>query len=291
MSAKKHVSERPRPKKHLDHDGLFLGKRKLGERSLQKYEILGYYCELFSCGMKEKWSTRVYIDAFCGPGRGKIKDTDNIVETSPFMALRVSVPFTHYIFCDKDKKSVDALKHRVESAFGNKRNVKYVPGDINECYPEIIKHIPPIGLKLCFIDPWDIGIHFNTVKQLTNVNNIDFLTLLALQMDARRNIAKYERPNSKKVENFLGMPNWREAWKEYNRLHGNKFIRFLAEMYAKRMADIGYRDLPIDRMVLFGVSQLDLYYLALFSKANRAYHFWSQVLKYAPSQGSFDFMH
>jgi three-Cys-motif partner protein len=290
MSAKETALKRPSPKQHLENDGLFLGRKKLGQWSLRKYEILGYYCELFSGGMRYKWRKRVYIDALCGPGRGKIKRTDNIVETSPFVALRIPVPFSHYIFCDEDKKSIEALEQRIKSAFGNKRNVQYVIGDINVCYPEIIKHIPSNSLKLCFLDPYDIGVHFKTVEQLANVGNMDFLSLLALQMDARRNIGIYSDPNSTKVRDFLGTPDWRQRWIEYETKHGKKFLRFLAETYAERFVDIGYENLPIDKMVVFA-SKVDLYYLALFSRSERAYYYWKQVLKYATGQKSFDFMH
>ena len=70
-----------------------------------------------------------------------------------------------------------------------------------------------------------------------------------------------------------------------------ELVRFLAEIYAKRMADIGYRSQEIDRMVHFAASRADLYYLALFSRAEKAYDLWGQVLKYATGQRPFDFMY
>lgn len=290
MLGRKSTSERPRPRQNLGHDGLYIGKRQIGRWGLRKYEILGYYCEIFSKGMQYKWPDRVYIDALCGCGRGKIRKTDNIVETSPFMALRVAIPFSHYIFCDKDEKAINALRQRVDTEFANELNVQYVIGDVNECYPKIIKYIPPNSLKLCFLDPYDIGVHFRTVEKLAEVGKIDFLTLLALHVDAKRNVAHYEHPNTNKVENFLGMPDWRESWKKYKKEPGATFVRFLAEMYAESMVDIGYKELPIDRMVPVA-SKVDLYYLALFSRSERAYYYWDQTLKYATGQRSFHFMH
>ena len=291
MSPKRRTVGRPRIRERLEDDGL--PSPEIGEWSLQKYEILGLYCELFSSGMKNKWAERVYIDAFCGPGRARLKGTGNIVETSPFMALRISIPFTKYIFCDEDEAATRSLEQRVYKEFGKERQVVFVAGDVNSCYPEIIKDIPkgPDVLKFCFLDPYDIGVHLKTVREFANVERIDFLILLALQMDARRNIGRYEDPGSEKIEKFLDMPRWREEWKAFRKKHGPNPVRFLAETYAVRMEEIGYRRLGLDKMKQIKASQLGLYYLALFSKAQLAYHFWGQVLKYTNGQISLPFEH
>jgi three-Cys-motif partner protein len=291
MSPKRRTAGRPRVREHLENDGLPIPE--IGEWSLQQYEMLGLYCELFSSAMKDKWAERVYIDAFCGPGRARLRGTDNIVETSPFMALRISVPFTKYIFCDEDEAAVRSLDQRVQREFRKERQVVFVPGDVNSCYPEIIKKIPegPDVLKFCFLDPYDIGVHFTTVRELAKVERVDFLILLALQMDARRNIGCYEDPRSDKIEKFLDMPRWREDWNAFRKKHGQNPVRFLAEKYAARMEGIGYRRLELDKMKQIKASQLGLYYLALFSRAQIAYHFWGQVLKYTDGQISMPFEH
>lgn len=292
MVAKRSKSKKPRVRENLRDDGLYIGKREIGEWSIQKYEILGYYCELFSSGMKNKWPNRVYIDALCGSGRGKVKDTNNIVETSPFMALRASVPFSHYIFCDEDGKAIEALKRRVALEFGDEREVDYIIGDVNKCYPQIINCISlgSSALKWCFLDPYDIGLHFQTVRELAKVERIDFLILLALYMDANRNISYYENPTSTKVENFLGLPEWREDWNEYRRTFGERPVPFLAEKYAEIMEGINYIPLPVDKMKLIKDKQLDLYYLALFSKDPLACRFWDHSCAYSDDQRYFSFL-
>ncbi len=68
---------------------------------------------------------------------------------------------------------------------------------------------------------------------------MDFLILLAVQMDANRNRALYAAEDSRKLEVFLGNEQWREEWQ---RAQGRQedFRAFLLAQYARAMAQIGY---------------------------------------------------
>jgi three-Cys-motif partner protein len=144
-------------------------------------------------------------------------------------------------------------------------------------------------LTFCFVDPYDISIRFSTVKRLS-AYFIDFLFLLALQVDANRNIERYLSPANSKIEEFLGLPDWRERWKiEEGR--GTRFPRFLAEEYSGQMEKLGYLRVPWDRMkqVRSDEKNLPLYRLALFSRHERAYQFWDEVLRYSSDQQNLPF--
>ncbi len=56
----------------------------------------------------------------------------------------------------------------------------------------------------------------------------------------------------------------------------------------KALASLGYLKKPLDRMKLVRSVEknLPLYYLALFSRHEMAYHFWDDVLKYSADQRS-----
>ena len=113
---------------------------------------------------------------------------------------------------------------------------------------------------------------------------VDFLFLLALHMDANRNLAAYLDTKNRKIDDFLGMPSWRERW---TRLPGPKnFPRFLAEMYAEQMHTLLYLPVEFNKMkqVRSDVKNLPLYHLALFSRHARAYEYWDEVLKYSTPQ-------
>jgi three-Cys-motif partner protein len=58
--------------------------------------------------MKNKWDCRVYIDLFAGAGRVKIKNSQRVVDSSPFLALDIPDKFDLYLFCDKDSAQLKA---------------------------------------------------------------------------------------------------------------------------------------------------------------------------------------
>lgn len=152
----------------------------------EKYRLVGIFNRLFSTGMKRKWDCRTYIDLFAGPGRAKIEGTNKILAGSPLLALDVTDPYDKYIFCEKKEKNIDALKmrvNRIKEAHPN-IDVTFKQGNCNEMIDEICDAIPKMRsvLSFCFMDPYNIGIHFETVRRLSQYR-MDFLILLAIRME------------------------------------------------------------------------------------------------------------
>ena len=64
-----------------------------------------------------------FVDLFAGPGRARIRDTGEIIDGSPLIALKHSeAPFTKVILCDLDEENVAALRKRVQP-FGGRATV------------------------------------------------------------------------------------------------------------------------------------------------------------------------
>jgi three-Cys-motif partner protein len=258
----------------------------------EKHSTVSYYAKLFSTGMKEKWDERVYIELYAGAGFARIKHSSRLIAGSPIRALALEHPFDKYIFCEKEARELDALKKRVERiAPGTKP--AYIPGDCNERVEDILAEIPQHStahrvLSLCFVDPFDIGIKFETLRRLSE-RYMDFLVLLALYMDANRNIENYVKEEAVKVDEFLGSATWRGRWK--NRQAQEAFPRFLAEEFSKSMKTLRYKPQPFYKMKPIRMPERNvlLYRLALFSRHSRAYSFWDEVLKYSTPQTAFDF--
>ena len=262
----------------------------VGSWAEEKYDLVYLYTTLFSTGMKLKWKKRVYIDLYAGPGYSRVTGTNTILKGSPLLALGVRDPFDQYIFCESDPHFMDALQRRVNRIFP-KSNVKFVSGDCNECIGKVIEAIPPYSteqnvLSFCFVDPFDISIKFSTVQELA-VNFVDFLFLLALHMDANRNVLSYMNERNRKIDEFLGLPDWRDRWK-VEEAKGVKFPHFLAQEYCKQMESLKYLPMPLHQMkvVRSDVKNLPLYHLALFSRHSLAHTFWKDVLKYSTRQRS-----
>src|SRR5882762_9477358 len=181
-------------------DGLYY-EDSVGAWVEDKYRLVSLYETLFSTGMKRKWDKRVYIDLFSGPGLVRLRGTTRFMWSSPLLALRVRDPFDKYVFCERDDAALEALRRRVEKHFPQ-ANVCYVSGDCNEKAAEICSKIPMPSrgskvLSFCFVDPYDLSVKFSTIRKIAD-RFVDFLTLLALGMDARRNLKHYLDPSNQK---------------------------------------------------------------------------------------------
>lgn len=269
----------------VSNDGL--PTNEIGPWAEQKYQYVGMYAQLFSTGMKKKWPHRIYLDLFSGPGYARVRDTNRVVLGSPMIALSLPDRFDSYVFADENPESLDALRTRV-SRLGYDVSATYIPGDANEKVGrvlEVISKTPSKSLSFCFLDPYKLNIHFETVQRIAEGRAVDFLILLALYIDANRNVSFYVADGNRTIDLFLGDANWRERWKAAEH-EGDTIVEFLANEYSKRMSQIGYLPMSIERMVKIRTHdrRLPLYYLAFFSKHETGLKFWDEVRKYATDQ-------
>ena len=272
-------------------DGRFCSE--VGRWAEEKHGLVSLYAKLFSTGMRHQWDERVYVELYAGSGYSKIRGTSRTIAGSPIQALMLEHPFDKYIFCEKKAKELDALRARVEQAAPSAK-VAYILGDCNERVGDILAEIPAHSsghrvLSLCFVDPYDIGIKFDTLRKLSN-RYVDFLVLLALYMDANRNYENYVKEEAVKIDEFLGSRTWREKWK-IRLQEGIPFPQFLAEEFSNSMQILSYQPQPFYKMRPVTIPELNvrLYRLALFSRHPRAYAFWDEVLKYSTPQTTFNF--
>lgn len=269
-----------------EDDGLLTPE--VGPWSEDKYRLISLYAQLFSKGMKKKWDTRVYVDLYAGAGFGRVKGTETRLRGSPLIALSVEYPFDKYIFCDEDPAKLDALRQRVKR-LAPEADVAYIEGNCDDRVTDILRAIPKGSsvrkvLSLCLVDPYDFGFKFETLERLSAVY-MDFLLLLAAQMDANRNYSHYTAVGNTKIAEALGCEDWRAKWKASN-LARDRFPVFLAEEFSQSMSALGYLPRKAHDMKLVKTyeNNMALYYLALFSKHPTAYDFWKDVLKYGSDQ-------
>ena len=263
-------------------DGLYIPE--VGPWSETKYEMVFNYNSLFSTGMKKIWKQRVYIDLYCGSGKAKIRGTNKLVYTSPLLAMKVKDPYDKYILCDLDKDNIKSLKERISTEHKN-LDVTLISGDCNEKIDEIINAIPQHSrentvLSFCFVDPFSLKINFETLRKLGENRLMDFLILLAFGMDGKRNINLYIDENNDRIDNFLGLKDWRDRWKNAEK-KGLNLVKFLADEFTGQMVKLGYLDIAINNFISIRSDEnnLPLYYLAFFSKNERGYDFWKKVKK------------
>lgn len=266
-------------------DGLF--HDEVGAWSEDKYRLVSIYETIFSTGMKHQWDSRVYIDLYAGSGIVRLRGTNRFLMGSPLLALSVKNPFDRYIFCEQNHTALGALQQRVKKLFPT-ADVRFVAGDCGDNVEEVCQNIPRASqsyrvLSLCFVDPYDISVKFATLRRIADFY-VDFVVLLALHMDANRNLSNYLTSSNRKVDDFLGNREWRKKWAEYK--NKSDFPRFLAEEYAAQMQTLGFLPMPFHKMrqVRHGEKNIRLYELALFSHHPRAHEYWDEGLKYSTVQ-------
>jgi three-Cys-motif partner protein len=265
-----------------EDDGLCIPA--VGPWTEDKFDLIRLYCQIFSTAMKKR--TRVYIDLYAGSGLCRIESRSQVLLGSPLIALSVDAPFDRYIFSESNPERFSALQTRVAGAFSDKRT-HLIEGGFEEHVEEICAAIPDNALVLCFVDPFDCNFDFRGLEKISeSAKGVDFVCLLALQMDAKRNVQHYLQPNSK-VDRMLGNITWRDRWNARSNPRED-FAKFLAKEFADSMLGIGYLQTHLHQMkeVKTHDKNVPLYYLAMFSKHPTAFKLWEEVLKYSNPQRS-----
>lgn len=255
------------------------------EWSQQKHLRLYHYLNIFGTGIKDRFTNRVYIDLYAGAGKARIKETGELVLGSPLLALSIRDPFTKYIFCEADQSLADALRERCSREYPT-ADVVVLTGDAAALVPAILRELPAghDTLSFCFVDPYDLGFDFEMIKRLAVGRRMDFLFLLASQMDGQRNLVNYLRPENQKIERLLNDLDWREHWRVAEAA-GAGIQWFLVERFTEAMAAINYaRPEPGDFYKVESERGVPLYYLAFYSRHPLGYKFWRQSLKYSTPQ-------
>lgn len=278
------------PPIEVSPDGLFTPEVR--QWSLEKYRLVGTYCDIFTTGMKNLWNQLVYIDLFAGAGYAKIKETGKIYKNAALLAMSIPFPFTKYILCEQDEKRFGALQERVKRDYGH-LNCQLIKGDSNQNFNEVIKAIPSFGkgntlLPFCFVDPYSLELSFTTIQSLGK-GLMDFLILQALHMDANRNFDSYMNENNTKIDKYLGFSNWRQVFEKQKGANRKDFVRFLAEQYQEQMVNLGYQPAKHMHQIRSNEKNLPLYYLSFYSKNSRGIDFFKKVQERVTPQQSFDF--
>jgi three-Cys-motif partner protein len=189
----------------LGEDNLSL--RCVGTWALDKLYYLKRYIEAFNSAMKDKWSNRVYIELFSGPGLGIIRDTEKIVDGSPIIAVKQQISFSRYVFVDINSNATEALELRVKR-LERRVDVRFLTRDCNEAADKIRSNIDENSLCLAFIDPTSTQINFSTIQHLTKNVKMDLIVNFPLQAINRSYYAALHG-YVEKFDNYFGTDNWK----------------------------------------------------------------------------------
>lgn len=237
-------SDAPR---RVSDDGLYTPEIK--RHSLEKIRLHNRYSRIFATAMHNSWPQLAYVGLYAGAGRARISGTSEIVETSALAVLHQPDPFTDYVYVDRNPNCVEALTSRIRSV-GAMARVTVIPSDVNESVGAVKRALPPYSgsrglLSFCFIDPFDLQLKFNMIRGLSHLR-MDFLVLLMLGVDARRNFNLYlTDQSSTRIADLIDCADWRTEYQA-----GGNVIHFLLRKFDEAMQRLGYLSAADDAHVV-----------------------------------------
>ena len=205
---------------------------------------------------RNKFAQSGYLDLFAGPGRIRLRETGDVVDGSPLIALNHrAVPFTRVVLCDLARVNVEALRHRT-ARFDDRVNILH--GDSNSRVDDLVA-LMPSGLNFALIDPFGFGpLHFETLRTLARLDKLDLFINFPTS-DLRRNKDIYFDRSNDVIERALGTPDWR------NRLCPGDIALQTASMFVESLSRLGYTG-AANRMVPVRRSGSELYRIIFASK-------------------------
>lgn len=278
----------PNPLGNLIDDGHYLPTIK--RHSLEKIKAHNHNVQIFATATKARWPQRAYLGLYSGAGRARLDDTGEVIETTAMSVFRLPNPFTHHIFVDRETQCTTALDARIRAISPN-AGVNILTGDVNDIVQSVQDALPRYSrdqglLSYCFVDPFDAGLSFATMKALGRFR-MDFLVVLMLGNDARRNFKKYlEDEQDTRIARLVDAPDWREEWRQQALRGRPNLIRFLLTKFDQAMVRLGYRPAPTELafpVKAYGMNVL-LYQVVFYSKHELGERFWRETRKGITSQ-------
>lgn len=230
---------------------------------------------------------RNYVDLQAGPGKNKVRETDEVLLGSPLLALTTSHPFTGYFFVDLASENTQALAQRC-SASPQCQQVDIRTGDCNIMVDQIVTEIKRDehrSLNLAFLDPEGLEPKWATVARLASVQRMD-LIINYPEGGLNRFLGRaMNSPGQTAVDEFFGDRGWRVAYQE-SQAQGEPNLHWrLIEFYESRLQAVGYKEVlradevgdePLMRNV---EKNAPLYRLLFASKHPLGHKFWTAVTR------------
>lgn len=250
----------------MAQDGFLI--RCVGGWSKAKHYYLKKYIDTFTTAMRKKRQL-YYIDLFTGPGKCKVRESEEEINGSPLIALNAPYAFEGYYFVDLNKKTLNALSERVKNhQYYNRIKLKH--SDCNLVIDEIIAEIPVSSLSLAFIDPTGLDFKFPTLQKLAQ-RKVDLIITFPEGMAIKRNIDKFLKTTHCALDDVMGDNGWRE-------FHTGKEI---IEYYRRKLSQLGYQEVKLGGEIPIRsiARNLPLYSLLFACKHPLGNRFWQEIGK------------
>lgn len=267
----------------LDAEGLLV--EKVGPWASDKLKIVTDYVHA-SGGARQSYlrTGAAYIDVFCGPGRSKIRTTDEFIDGSPVAAFLKGksspAPFTSIHISDADDELLASCEKRLAKLDAPVHAVK---GPASAAMPAIVRQLNPSGLHFAFLDPHNLGtLSFDLFESLAKLKRIDIIVHVSLS-DLQRNADRYTSEAHDQFDKFA------PGWREHIGIDMNQ-ERLRAEIlkyWSKKVMALGLPQAKHCELIK-GEHGQRLYWLIFLARHKLAHSLWSKISSVGKSP-EFDF--
>ncbi|MBI4202542.1 MAG: three-Cys-motif partner protein TcmP [Chloroflexi bacterium] len=232
--------------------------RDVGPWSLEKLTLLRKYLAAYVNATKDIWERGdiiTYVDLFAGPGLVKNRDTGEVFDGSPLIAMRLEPPFSRFILLDLDPDHVLALQDWV-TRLGLQGKTQILQGDCNVQIQTVLRSLSRSGASFFFLDPPSPALAWNTITQISRIqmwpsgNKLEQFILFPYNMGLVRMLPRDENPEliwgettEEQISSVMPDPvKWRkvyQAWQQGSFEAAQKRRRFLY-LYWSGLKELGY---------------------------------------------------
>ncbi|TBE15330.1 three-Cys-motif partner protein TcmP (plasmid) [Rhizobium ruizarguesonis] len=186
-------------------EGLMVAE--VGPWAKEKLDILARYLDFYTKVLKNQpWRT-LYVDAFAGGGRAKVRNknepiaTPDLLETpdaqdseqtefldgSPRVALGIANPFSRYVFIEPAPKRAEELSG-LEAEYGDSRQITTlrVPAAEGIAWVTTQAISKSKHRGVAFLDPFGARLEWSSVKSLADTGLFEVVVNFALNMAINR---------------------------------------------------------------------------------------------------------
>ncbi len=181
----------------------------VGPWAKQKLDGLEKYLDAYTRALKKQPFDLVYIDAFAGAGKSKLRDSwadpegdsealfdldfekqeEQFIEGSPRRALGIETPFRQHFFFDADPDRGELLTDlKTEHPT---RKIEISVGDGNALIQDLVPRLTGRNIKgIAFLDPYGHHLHWATLECLGRTGKFEVLVNFPLGMAINRLITR-----------------------------------------------------------------------------------------------------
>ncbi|MCC8937881.1 three-Cys-motif partner protein TcmP [Bradyrhizobium sp. Arg68] len=253
-------------------DGLQV--EEVGRWAKDKIASLCRYIDI-SRAVRKKWlgpgkGGAAYVELFCGPGRSRIRRTNEYIDGSCMAAWKASIaskaPFSAVYVGDADEYRRSLAIERLKRAGAP---VVELSGTAVQAAFEARSLLRANGLNFVFVDPYNLGaFEFDVMKAFAGLRYIDMLVHIS-KMDLQRNTGMNIKAQQSAFDNFA--PDWRSTV-NLNQRHA-AIRREVFEYWCQKVAELGIST-SADMQLITGEGGQHLYWLTLVAKHDLAHKFW-----------------